>query len=79
MKAIVSRWGNSLALRIPKSAVEALGLEDGDAVTIVEESGSLRVTRANRIDIDAMISALLPETFHHDPWEGVPPTPWRGS
>jgi len=30
----VSRWGNSLAVRLPASVVEALGLEEGDDVEI---------------------------------------------
>lgn len=73
MQAVVARWGNSLAVRIPKAAVESLGLEDGDAVTIAEENGSLRITRANRIDIAAMIAAMRSETFHDDPWESMAP------
>lgn len=30
----VARWGNSLAVRLPKEVVEALGLKEGDAVEI---------------------------------------------
>jgi antitoxin MazE len=30
----VSKWGNSLAVRIPASVVEALGLEEGDDIDI---------------------------------------------
>jgi antitoxin MazE len=30
----VSKWGNSLAVRLPASVVEALGLKDGDQVEI---------------------------------------------
>jgi antitoxin MazE len=30
----VSRWGNSLAVRLPASVVEALGLEEGDDIEI---------------------------------------------
>ncbi len=31
----VSRWGNSLAVRLPKDLVERLGLAAGDALTVV--------------------------------------------
>jgi antitoxin MazE len=31
----VSKWGNSLAVRLPASVVEALELQDGDDVDIV--------------------------------------------
>lgn len=30
----VSRWGNSLAVRLPAAVVEALELEDGDEIEI---------------------------------------------
>jgi antitoxin MazE len=30
----VSKWGNSLAIRLPAVVVEALGLEEGDDVTL---------------------------------------------
>lgn len=31
----VAKWGNSLAVRLPASVVETLGLEEGDEVEIV--------------------------------------------
>lgn len=30
----VSKWGNSLAVRLPATVVEALGLKDGDDIEI---------------------------------------------
>ena len=30
----VSKWGNSLAVRLPAAVVEALGLEEGDEIEI---------------------------------------------
>ena len=30
----VSRWGNSLAVRLPSTVVEALGLKEGDQIEI---------------------------------------------
>lgn len=31
----VSKWGNSLAVRLPASVVEALGLREGDNIEII--------------------------------------------
>ena len=31
----VSKWGNSLAVRLPAAVVEALGLKEGDDIEIV--------------------------------------------
>ena len=30
----VGRWGNSLAVRLPRAVVEALGLKEGDSIEI---------------------------------------------
>jgi antitoxin MazE len=30
----VSKWGNSLAIRLPAAVVEALGLKEGDSIEI---------------------------------------------
>lgn len=32
----VSKWGNSLAVRLPKKLVEAMGLKPGDELDVVE-------------------------------------------
>jgi antitoxin MazE len=43
----VSKWGNSLAVRLPASVVEALGLKDGDQVEIqVAGKNAFAVARA---------------------------------
>jgi antitoxin MazE len=31
----ISKWGNSLAVRLPKAVVDKLGLKDGDEVEVV--------------------------------------------
>jgi antitoxin MazE len=42
----VSKWGNSLAVRLPAAVVEALNLQDGDDIEIqVEGERSLSVRK----------------------------------
>ncbi|MFM7788641.1 MAG: AbrB/MazE/SpoVT family DNA-binding domain-containing protein [Microcystis panniformis] len=41
MKSQIRRWGNSLAIRIPKYAVEALNLNPKDVVECSVENGKL--------------------------------------
>ena len=42
----VSRWGNSLAIRLPKDVVDALDLEEGDEIEIrIAGSRSFEVAR----------------------------------
>jgi len=33
---LVSKWGNSLAVRLPKKLAEEMGLHDGDEIEIVK-------------------------------------------
>jgi antitoxin MazE len=44
----VSKWGNSLAIRLPAAVVEVLDLKEGDQVEI--EVASARTLRVERID-----------------------------
>ena len=64
----VSRWGNSLAIRLPVAVVEALGLREGDEIEIeIANRHRFRVARDRRRD--AAIETLrrlgwtLPENF----------------
>lgn len=34
----ISRWGNSLAVRLPKALVDRLGLKEGDELNVVAAS-----------------------------------------
>ena len=38
-----SKWGNSLAVRIPKELTEKLALSDGKKAYIIEEKNSLKI------------------------------------
>jgi len=40
----VSKWGNSLAVRLPKALVDALGLREGDKLNVVAaRNGTIEV------------------------------------
>ena len=44
----VSKWGNSLAIRLPAAVVEVLGLKAGDQVEV--QAASARTLRVQRVD-----------------------------
>ena len=51
--ARVSKWGNSLAVRLPKKIVDALALKDGDEVQLGVREGSapaIEVSRAEKVE-----------------------------
>jgi antitoxin MazE len=53
----VSKWGNSLAVRLPAAIVEALGLREGDEIEI-EVAGRRRFRAARDRRRDAALEAL---------------------
>lgn len=44
MQTTVSKWGNSLALRLPRNIAEGMKLVEGATVELKIEDGSIRVT-----------------------------------
>jgi len=48
MKVKISKWGNSLGLRLPKAAVEAADLKPGAEVEVTVEGRDLRVRQPVR-------------------------------
>jgi antitoxin MazE len=41
----VAKWGNSLAIRIPKELAEELALKEGDSVTLTKAKGGVAVAK----------------------------------
>ncbi len=70
----VQKWGNSLALRIPKALADEAGLERGKQVTIRYEDGELRISkrRRKRYDLDEML-ASVPDDYDEGEWDTGPP------
>lgn len=67
----VSKWGNSLAIRLPAAVVEVLGLKEGDDIEIgVAGKGKFVVSRApsNREVLARLrqYRGLLPADFKFD-------------
>ena len=68
----VSKWGNSLAVRLPAAVVEVLGLKEGDDVEIdVAGARTLGVRRAEVGDRQALARlrkyrGRLPADFRFD-------------
>ena len=62
MRARVSKWGNSLAIRLPKAAVESLRVHEGEAVDLAVEDDALIVRPARpSYTIEELVSDMRPE------------------
>ena len=66
MKTKVQRWGNSLAVRIPKSFAEEVGLMDGSSVELRLVDGGLLVepAAARPPSLDELLDGVTESNMH---------------
>jgi antitoxin MazE len=64
MKARIQRWGNSLALRLPKSVAESLGIEEGSVVGVEERNGQLLVKPIHHYRLDELLAEVRQDQVH---------------
>jgi antitoxin MazE len=70
----VSKWGNSLAVRIPQTIARQARLSEGDCLTLaLDRDGSivLRSTRP-RYELSELVAAITPKNRHQETEWGRP-------
>jgi antitoxin MazE len=74
VRALVKKWGNSAAVRIPASVLAEASLKLDQAVDVREEGGRVVIEpiRAPHYDLDAMLDSMRPDTFPEDLDFGTP-------
>jgi len=74
MKTQLSRWGNSLALRIPKSVAEAAKFRDGDTLDLdVEAPGSVRMRKPkHKPTLEELVGRITDDNRHGESDWGEP-------
>lgn len=62
----ISKWGNSLAVRIPAAFAETVGLEEGTVVDLKVRAGRLIVIPAEslRYDLQQLVDQITPKNSH---------------
>lgn len=68
---LVEKWGNDLAIRLPRQTVEALGLNPGDQVDLVITTTTRAEVDRDTVLADAVrrmraLRSPLPEGFRFD-------------
>lgn len=67
MKTKVAKWGNSLALRIPRELASSHRLEEGSSVEIIEENGGLRLRPvAKRPSLEELLQGITKENLQEE-------------
>jgi antitoxin MazE len=74
MKARVTKWGNSLGLRLPKAVSTQLGIEEDGQVEMEVVQGKLiiRPVLSEDFSLDALVEQITPENCHRE-------TDWGGA
>lgn len=67
MQGQISRWGNSLGVRIPKEVANRVGLADGARVEIEVRQGEVVISpvkRRLRYSLEELVAGVTPAEAH---------------
>jgi len=68
MRAQMLKWGNSLAVRIPKHVAKEAKLREGDSLELeIAADGSLQLHRVARVpSLSQLVSQITPENRYEE-------------
>jgi antitoxin MazE len=73
MHTQVSKWGNSLGVRIPKACAKELGLVEGTTVDVKVSGGKLVLAPARRdYNLEELVAGITPKNRHTETDWGTP-------
>lgn len=74
MKTTAQKWGNSLAIRVPKSVAMQVGLKAKDDLEIEVQEGNVvlkpHIRRVYRLE--DLVKRITPKNLHHEINSGAP-------
>jgi antitoxin MazE len=69
----LSKWGNSLGLRLPKSVAREAQLDEGDSVEVSVDNGTIVVRRSRpRYALDELVGRITTRNRHTESDWGAP-------
>lgn len=64
MRTRIAKWGNSLAVRLPRQVAEAAGLGEGTTVDLEVSDGVVRLAVARpRYTLEELLAQITPENL----------------
>ncbi|RCJ17636.1 MazF family transcriptional regulator [Nostoc sp. ATCC 43529] len=66
MTAFIGKWGNSLAIRIPRSIAEQADITEGTAINFSVEGNSIVITpqKRKKYTLDELLEGMTSDKFH---------------
>lgn len=70
----VKKWGNSLAIRIPTSVAQDLGLSEDSSIQIVSNGvvATIQPKKHKKTSLKELVAAITPENLHEEVDWGTP-------
>lgn len=73
MRTQVSKWDNSLGVRIPKAYAEEVGLSEGATIEVkVSERNLVLVPARREYDLKELVAGITPKNRHAETNWGAP-------
>lgn len=67
MKATVQKWGNSLAIRIPKNITKDTKVEEGSSINIMVENGNIILSPSKKAySLKELLKNITNENIHSE-------------
>ncbi len=61
------RWGNSLAVRLPKGVVDKARLREGERLAVTVKKGSVAITKAEpELTLEALVAKITPRNRYQE-------------
>lgn len=74
MKTTAQKWGNSLAIRVPKSVAVQVGIQEQDELEIEVQDGNVvlkpQLQRVYRLE--DLVKQITPKNLHGETDAGIP-------
>src|SRR6266850_303539 len=69
----ISKWGNSLGLRLPKSVAREAQLDEGDTVDVSVKNGAIVIRPSRpRYSLEQLVAKITPRNRHNESDWGAP-------
>lgn len=70
MQSRITKWGNSLSIRIPKVLAQKVGLTEGMPVELQWEDNAI-IIRRKRYNLEKLLSQVTPQNIHNEIDSGI--------
>ena len=74
MKSTIQKWGNSLAIRIPKSFADEIHLSQGTEVDLIlfDDKIQIEPIKKKKLSLNDLLSRVTDDNIHEEIDTGVP-------